>query len=71
MSSTITESAIRKLLVEYCASRKQGDIAKELGISQQYLSLMLRGARRVSKKVALTLGYRKITQYIKSEISER
>ncbi len=66
---TITAKEIRQVLRDFCADKKQGDVARALGISQQYLSLMLGGTRTVSNRIANKLGYKRIILYIKSEDS--
>lgn len=42
-------------LVEYMKTRTQRDLAREIGISESYLSLMLSGKRKIPPPVAMRI----------------
>lgn len=70
---TLNSDEIKEELRSYCKELTQKEAASKLGISQQYLSLLLSGTRLISKEIATMLGYNRISTivYIKSENSEK
>lgn len=56
-------AALAMLRARVKAAGNQRDAAKALGISQQYLSDVLSGARPVSDRLLRRLGLRKVITY--------
>lgn len=57
------ENLIRILKAAVVIS-SQKQVARNLGISPQFLSDILRGHRKISERVALAMGYESHTEYI-------
>lgn len=53
------------ILRSYLGNQKT--LAKELGVSPQYISELLNGRKEVSKNIAAKFGYKKIIMWVKSK----
>jgi len=49
--------------------RTQKDVAKDLGISPQYLSDILKGRREISTEIARRLGFERVVTYVRFDHS--
>jgi len=63
MSDYLTIDDVRQLLQSRQGDRTQEDLAREIGISYQFLGHILRGVRSPGKDVLKFLGLRKLTVY--------
>jgi len=63
----VTETELRGKLVRMCNDRSQAEIARSFGISRAYISDIIAGKRRISKKIAKLLGYRVTSVHIPIE----
>ncbi len=61
----VHESDITHVLKERLRGRNQKALAEELGISQQYVNMILNGKKRITRKIAKKLGYEMITIFAK------
>jgi transcriptional regulator with XRE-family HTH domain len=60
---------VQTALGEFCASKGTAKAAaKEMGISPQYLSDLLRGRRDIPDRIAEFLGFRKTITYSRSRL---
>jgi transcriptional regulator with XRE-family HTH domain len=53
------------LLWSESRKRTQKDVAKDLGISPQYLSDILKGRREISAEVARRLGFERVVTFVR------
>lgn len=64
----MSEAKIRKQLVEFMKGKSQSQAARELHISQPYLSEIIRGTRSVTSPPILEkFGYKKATLITKEK----
>lgn len=61
----ISQDVIRQYLRARCDLEGQAKIAKDLEVSQPYVSALYNGSRDISKKVAEKLGYTLIRNFTK------
>ncbi len=61
LESMITETELRRKLSAMCNDTSQAQVARDLVISRAYISDIVAGRRRISKKIAKQLGYRLIS----------
>lgn len=54
----ITETELRGKIVRMCNETSQSDVARQLNISRAYISDIVAGKRRISNRIAKSLGYR-------------
>jgi len=55
------QEALLDILQKKTIDKTQREVAKELGISYQYLNDILQGRRNISDNIAKRLGYTRIT----------
>lgn len=53
----ITETELRNKINKEAADTSQSAVAKKYGVSRAYISDIVRGKRRVSKRIAKMYGY--------------
>lgn len=63
----ITETELRNKIIKECNDTSQADVARKLTISRAYISDIVAGKRRVSKKIAKAYGYRPVSVVIPIE----
>jgi predicted transcriptional regulator len=61
----LTEEQLRHTLRAKVTGTSQGEFAKMVGLSQQYVSMMLRGQRPIPRRVLAELGVKKVVRYEK------
>jgi DNA-binding XRE family transcriptional regulator len=61
----MTEGEMRQLIRDYLASRNMRacEWAKELDVSPQYLSMVMRGHKRPNDKICEAICVRKVVRY--------
>jgi len=60
----LTDDDVVERLRALCADRTQSSVARELGVSQPYLTDVLKGRRLPAQKLSLALGYRRVVRYL-------
>lgn len=59
----VSESVVRQKLIDWCEQTSQRFVAKQLGVSEQHVSDLVRGNRGISADIAEQLGYKRVIAF--------
>jgi transcriptional regulator with XRE-family HTH domain len=59
----VTEDQIRAMATQYIDARGVAEVARELGVSRQFVAMMQRGQKSVSPGMLAQLGATRVTLY--------